>query len=88
LDHLAGQAFRPRAKREQPLDERLPCKLFDPCKGIYYALYYAIHYVSLYWVHPPVRYGLGPWVATVTQGSTVSIEGKRLLTSCKGIGYA
>ena len=22
----------------------------SPCKGIYYALYYTVHYISLYWV--------------------------------------
>jgi hypothetical protein len=33
---------------------------WHPCKGIYYALYCTIHYISLYWVHTPVRYAIVP----------------------------
>jgi hypothetical protein len=36
--------------------------LIYPCKGIYYALCYTIHYISLY------------WVATASPGYTASIE--------------
>jgi hypothetical protein len=61
--------------------------VLDPCKGIYYALYDTIHYISLYWVHPlPVRYAVDPWVATVTQGCRDSIAG--VLLPSKGIYYA